>query len=426
MKYLLTTIGLLFLVYQGIGQDSLRLDSQFDIDIKGQHILSALMETPIESIGASSRIVSDNPFHHFAIYAGLNYKGTLAKKFSFETGLYLEERSFSRGNNTLEPLVIFPRIKISAADSFRIGSQLFKYNISAGDTWNEDFNDILRIYNIDFQGLQARVSWNEFSLGFSTIGDLSQNIGLDLHELYKLSIGYEKGNFKNVLALSVNELFNSPRGWHPQARDFNISNYSKFRFSENLLAQFQVEMRLNEADNASFALGINLNYKKGKLELVSGIRYYQYEFNRGYRSSKPSFRDGQRYIGTQLYALKNYYRPLNQWALMTNYFGRDVFNWELRLNWEKKIYKKAHFISEIDFNLIYNTQQNRIDYYPLYNIGLSIHFLKNFTFSLTGTNKHMNLDTYYQTFYASQLPLLSYSFKMDLSEIKTRPVFFKY
>jgi hypothetical protein len=90
MKYLFATIYLLFLVHQGFSQDSLRLDSQFDIDIKGQHVLSALMQNPIQSIGASSRIVSDNPFHHFTIYAGLNYKGTLAKKFSFETGLYLE------------------------------------------------------------------------------------------------------------------------------------------------------------------------------------------------------------------------------------------------------------------------------------------------------------------------------------------------
>ncbi|MFK8101961.1 MAG: hypothetical protein AB8G15_05545 [Saprospiraceae bacterium] len=123
-----------------------------------------------------------------------------------------------------------------------------------------------------------------------------------------------------------------------------------------------------------------------------------------------------------MYPLKNFYRPINQWALFTNYQNRDLLNWELFFNWRKKLYKKIHFTAEVDFNLIYDLTGSTLDYYPFYNIGLSANFLDNFVLSITGTNKHMNLDTYFQTSYASKLPLLSYNFKMNLDKIRLKTI----
>jgi hypothetical protein len=425
MKYILIVACLLLLANEGFCQDSLKLDSEFNIELKGQHILSAIAQNPIECINCPFREVRDNPLHHFAIYTGINYKGTLAEKYSFEAGLYLEERSFSHGNNTLEKLVVFPKIKISALDSVKRKGGLFKYALAAGDFWDEDFNDILRIHNLDFQGIKTKFSWNEFSFGFYAIGDLSRNIGFSLHELYKFTFEYEKQRFDNIISLTINELYAAPFGNHPEPRDVNFANYFRFRFSENLIGISQIDIRSNELDKAAIAAGISIRYEKENLELTSGLRYYQAGFNRGYLSFQPRFRIGESYIGPQLYPLKNYYRPINQWALFTGFVGSDILNWEFRLNRDKTLYKKLHFTSEIDFNLVYDISLNRFSYYPLYNIGMSYKFLNNFVVSVTGTNKHMNLDTYYQTSYASKLPLLSYNFKMDLNELKTKPIYFK-
>ena len=425
MKYLFILICL-SAIQQARGQDALKLDAELSVELKGQHLLAALLNEPIECINCPSGSVSDNPLHHFAIYSGVTYKGTLAGKHFFETGLFLEERSFSGGNNTLSNLVVFPKLKIGSVDSFRVKEHLLQYEITAGDFWDEDFSDLLRFYNIDFQGLQTRFGWNKFWVGFDVIGDLSRNIGFDLHEMYKFSIEYRGEKIRNVTSWSINELHDSPVGDHPVPRDYNFANFTKFAFSKSLELAGQIEVRSNKTNRAAIAVGGKISYQKEKMLLRSSVRYYQAAFNLAFKSFTPRYRSRSSYVGDQLYPLKNYYRPINQWALFTNYQNLDLLNWELYFNWTKRLYKKIHFTSEVDLNLIYDLTGSTLDYYPFYNIGISVNFLDNFILSITGTNKHMHLDTYFQTSYASKLPLLSYNFKMNLAKLPLKTIVIRY
>ncbi len=100
MKKLSLALLLLNLSYFCFTQDSIRMDSEFYIETKGQHNLAAFFND-FDCIGCTTGRVQDYPFFHLAIYTGIEHKLKLNNKYTLVTGLYLEERSHSGGNNTL-------------------------------------------------------------------------------------------------------------------------------------------------------------------------------------------------------------------------------------------------------------------------------------------------------------------------------------
>lgn len=402
-------------------QDSLLVETELSNECQGQHNLAAIAKGGIGGVrqfNNSNRIISNNPIFHFAVYNGIVLKTTLNKKYSIETGLFMEERSYSHGNNTLSNLIIFPKLKLSSLDTFKIANRKISTHIIAGDFWNEDFQDIIRFYNIDFQALEVNFGVNNWNFKTNVIGDLSRNIGLDLHEMYKFQLQHKYKKVMNSIALSINELFSLPNGYHPQERDFNLTFYSKTTINTKSNFEVQADFRINQPDNMSKAFGIKYAYHSDKwFKFHSALRYMDLEFNKGYANFKPNYRSGNKFVGEQLYPLKNYYRPMNQWAFLTSHESRDLINFELNANVKYPIYKKISVFADIDYNCIYEPQLEKMFQYPLYNAGLNINFTKNFILTFSATNKQMNLDNFYQTFYISKAPLFSYNFKYYLENV---------
>lgn len=421
--YLLFSLAIFyFSSFSAYGQDSLVIETELNQECRGQHNIAAITKGGVagtRQFGSNSNLISDNPFYHFAIYNGLVIKTTLNSKYSIETGLFMEERSYSHGSNTLSNLILFPKIKLGLMDTFRLGNKPFTTSIKAGDFWDEDFQDIIRFYHIDFQALEVNFGYKNWNFKTNVIGDLSRNIGLDLHELYKFQIQHHLKKVTHSVAFSINELYAQPFGYHPTNRDANVAFYSKLLANRQQSVEGQIEVRINKEDRFSKALAIkyaNSSYKY--LSFYAAIRYYEYEFNRGYASFKPRYRNGDKFVGEQLYPLKNYYRPMNQWAFLSARQYRDVVNFEGNLKLNLPLRKKLFLFADIDFNYIYEPQTKRSFYYPLYNSGLQIKFTQNFALSLSFTNKQMNLDNFYQTFYISQLPIFSYNFSYSLENLK--------
>ncbi|MFT4661116.1 MAG: hypothetical protein ACI8XB_001387, partial [Patiriisocius sp.] len=76
-----------------------------------------------------------------------------------------------------------------------------------------------------------------------------------------------------------------------------------------------------------------------------GMKYYQAAFNDGYGYGNVNFTDGgSSFVGEQLYPLKNYYRNVNQWAMLTQFQGTDVFNFEVVLKYQERIYRKLYWL----------------------------------------------------------------------------------
>ena len=417
---------LLFLLVTGSysAQDTTSVVSSFDLETKGAGILVSTtgIRNDIPCISCPFQTISDNPINHFAIYSGLTHKLTVNGKYEFETGIFLEERSFSGGSNTVGNWVVFPKILLSGTDSLRLGNRDFRYSLMGGDFWNEDFDDFLRIHNLDYQGLNGELGFKRYTLGFLIIGDLATNVQLGLHQMHKY---YLRGDFERVRAtLFLSDNYLTTR--HVQPQDFNVGSHVRFDVSEHVHLQSQVEFRLNEELGHSYALGLAVSGKFKSLEFDGKLKYYQAEFNQGYGTNRilpdgeMPYRDEGSYVGEQLYPLKNFYRTYSQWANYTKQGTRDLLGFELGILWEKQLRKTLHAFTDLDLNIIGNPQTRSGETIPLYSIGVR---MKHFDFLKTefyATNKFMNLDTFYQTFQASERPFFGGAVILDLEGIGAR------
>ena len=400
-------------------QDSLLIETSLTNELKGQHNLLAITNRDIQDINFKGQTIPDNPMYHFAIYHGITLHTKINKKYHFETGIFMEERSFSGGSNTVKNWVLFPKIIFTVRDTLNIGRQTIRFYGKGGDFWAEDMSDIIRFYNIDFQAVDARLGYKRFDFGLAVIGDLSRNIGLGLTELYKFYMQYNGAKIKNVSSLSVNELIVRGASGHPEKYDYNIANYVRYDFDTFTSLETQIDFRINKTHSASKALAVKISKKlNANFDIHAAVRYFDSEFNYGYATFGPRFRDGGSYVGPQLYPLKNFHRSMNQWALMTNQQGADVLNVEICLKAKKNLTSKISLYSNLDLNLVYNFRDRNAIYYPIYEAGLSYTFFKDFMYSIGITNKQMNLDTYFQTFYLSNKPMIYYNVAFNLNDIK--------
>lgn len=401
MKYLLTYFIFLFFSLS-YAQDSLSFSLMYEM--KGRQ-----SGAPLGSPSIPNDIpLRDNPFNHFGIYAGTNFQVDYESKYKVNLGYYIEERNHSRGAHVLDQLVTFPYIHFSMNDTLRLtqDDQIEIY-VKGGDLWDEDFNDILRIYNLDFQGYVAKIKFKRFGIGIYKSGDLSRGVGLNLHEYIKYLLEYTSDKLYVGLGGSVNEIHNS-------SDDQNYTLVSKINFSKNLNGTFQYEIRSPNEGNNSSAYGFSIDYKKSDLFLSLGLKNYRAGFNLDYLPINPSF-DGYysnepgNFVGEVLYPLKNFYRPFNQWNFFTSFGGSNLWNIEFKLFYEKQLYRKLYFTCDLDVNAVNTSNARDTFVWPFYDIGLRVKFADQLFLDVTGSNKVMNLYSFYQTFSASQDPIFTFT-----------------
>ncbi|MBK9687502.1 MAG: hypothetical protein IPO65_06950 [Saprospiraceae bacterium] len=290
--------------------------------------------------------------------------------------------------------------------------------IKGGDLWNEDIGDMLRIYNVDYQGLISKLYINKFAFGFMSIGDLSRNVGLDLHQTYKFSTEYNSGILRTETSITINELVTHPNGLHPTKADVNIANYSAVTFSPYSKLEGQVDLRINNKLPGSFAGGLRFNYTRADIKLISSLRYYSQNFNLGYNGDFPQYYwPNSTFVGPQLYPLKNFYRNLSQWALYTLSSTDDLLTFELTASWKKKLIHKLSGYVDLDLNYLYEINSRKSSVFPIYNLGFLYNFAPVFNAGISFTNKHMDLTKEYQTAAISKAPFLSLSVNIKLGKI---------
>lgn len=322
--------------------------------------------------------------------------------------------------------MVFPKILIEGRDTLKIFNKEYSFYVKGGDFWNEDVQDMLRLFNIDYQAIIAEVSGKNWGLSFMTIGDLSINIGLALPQTYRFGLTYRKKNFKNLASLTLNELVPRPVGIHPTDYDINLSNYSRKTFSPNFNIEGQIDVRLNPEMTSGLALGVQANYTESKVTISTALRYYSEVYNFGYRSRKPNYTyGGDVFIGEQLYPLKNYYRNYAQWAAYTHIGPSDLIAVVLTSTWEEDIYRKLGLFYDVDFNYIHDITRKENYLLPIYNAGIQMRFLSNFIGRLSLTNKHMELNDAYQTFAVSKKPFISFGFSMLINQLRPRTSYIK-
>jgi hypothetical protein len=388
--------------------------------------------------------VTDNPFYHSAFYSYIKSKTSFKKRYFLLLNLAVEHRGMSYGANDLSNIVVYPIYQFGFQESLRFLKDTLHISFKYGCYNNNKLEQGLKIYNLDTQGPNLEFNWNNFHFKYNEIGDLSFGIGLMLQELYDFSISY-KDIFKNgcFFEFGFNHSINS---YSPFVRNFgdfnyalNYSNYGSFGeyiFSNKNRIYYQYEIRsapyVSLARNSAILLGAEFNKKFSKLQISLNpeLRYYGSVYNFGHKDDSVNYRFKEqtdesnidlysRTVGRYLYPLMNYNNQFSQWAVYTDYQLQNIAGFELRNRIYWAFSKKIHFQSEIESCTLikeFKREGNKCFTYFFYVNSLIYNIDNIFNIKFQITNKAMNLDNHFQTFYMTKKPFIGLCIRKELSK----------
>jgi len=390
--------------------------------------------------GNESEYLTDNPLFHGASCIDLSAHYELTKGISLHANLVCEHRGISYGPYSTPAMIVYPYYKGIIENKFQLFGRQFKFYGSFGHTLNARLYEGLNFYNIDVQGIELFLKTGHWKLKFHQIGDLFNGIGLNIGDLIDYSLSIEdisiSSHLKSHLRLGVSNVINDLNMllWNFSFSLFSTSKpgfsvYSQVSFKSCESGEEIDEKKYDNSEKGGLfkKKGLLLGFKiansssKFQFHLVQEFRYFSKIFNAGFINEDVCYRDpnGETYnntIGPNLYPLYLFNRPFSQWAVYTEYQSKDVLGISSLIGVEHCLYKDINIILGLDFNVIF-AEAEKAFFYPFYNVGFSWVLSKNAEVSLSLTNKAMNLDVHYPTFYLLQEPyvLIKISKKIDNS-----------
>ena len=365
---------------------------------------------------------TDIPQFHASVFTGLLINAEMPGGYNLHVELFAEDRGQSFGSLDLGKVVIFPRIYGIVKEGFELFNRNWTAEFKIGDLIQYQNNHGLTLHNIDAQGLDARLTTGPWWIGYTLLGDVSRHVGLNIGEFfsYKFGFHHEESAVRSTILGASLDLYNRVLG----ADREHLSLFLRHkRSTHSYYTEMSIGLPYDDLatgfnDRMAVLLGYEqLRKKEGtrKWLLAAKIRYYGRYFNNGFidRSQRyRDFTDGElvgNYIGDFLYPLINSYRDFDQWSIYAEYSSKSLFSTILASEFEQKIIKKLYGKVNMESNLIYT--RSSTDFYNFYTIGLKQKLPAGMSFEVYATNKIMNLDAHYQTFYQSEQPVFGFSIR---------------
>jgi len=450
-------------VYSQIKNDSTSLQFKFDIEAEAYH-QSAFDETPYKIDFYSDNLtdrwgntvypkynhVTDNPFFHSAFYALVKSETSYKNIVSLKLDLLLEDRGISYGSNDLNKIVVFPIYQFDFHKKWKLFNDSLNIIYQYGCFTNNKLQHGLKIYNIDTQGANLRLDWDNFYFQYHHIGDLSFGIGLEFDELFDISFGYRTILDTNrYFDFGINSARNLCTPIAQILQIYDLSQYNTYGFfgefvhSDKSNYYFQCELRnapyVNIKENSAVVVGanINLNYSKLSINLNPEFRYYGWMYNYGHKNDTVSYRNTDKMtipadslsanslysntVGRYLYPLMNFNNQFSQWAVYTDYQYQNIAGLELRATIQWNFFEK--FSANFDFESCtlfkeYESNGKNTFTYLFYTAGIVYKPIKYFSISLELGNKAMNLDKHFQSFYMTKQPLIGFRMRKELTHLR--------
>ncbi|MCG8701615.1 MAG: hypothetical protein MI922_26420 [Bacteroidales bacterium] len=394
---------------------------------------------------------NDNPMHHGAFYGLVQTQTSYKKKYSLLLDLLLEDRGISYGFTDMDNIVVLPLYQFEIREKLELFHPSIDVYMKAGTLLNHKIHNGLKIYNLDVQGWHLKAKWKNMFLEYNQVGDASFHVGLNLGELYEISLGYEHqydedkaiqagilGQLNEYKILDEDTLllhlfeFNQLREDVAYYNNFGV--WFNFEFSKNSELYFQYELRTfpyeNIVENSAFNLGYRYSYKGAKTELTFNpeFRYYGWVYNFIHRNADYRYRKINDNIdstnlyanttGRYIYPLMNFNRPFSQWAVYTDYQYQDIAGIELKADIQRKLANNFFInLKGVSCTLIKEYKYNNKKTFTYYFYSAEIVYSMDniFEFRAGISNKQMNLDKQFQTFYMRKLPVWQFALKMDIN-----------
>ena len=429
-------VVILFLIIVGLSnaQDSTKtkLTEKLELDLFGGGYYQAplsgrriLRPTIIDAgrspfIGGGPTTVTDHPLLHGAYYAGLHANLEVVDGLTFHADFIGEHRGFSYGTYNTKNMVLYPRAQFVLDKTFDFKGRPFNFYVNVGNKTNVRLYEGLMIYNLDAQGWDIHAQYGRFRLTYSQLSDMHRWIGLDIGDTYDLMLSLEEMKLTDQwnydLKTGIYNYESYARLSDPTGLTFSFGAYD-----EKTRVYVQTAHRFNPNSNfghkTALVLGASTTVKKDAWSVkgTAEYRFYGDDFNRGYINRSVSYRDGSRgpyanTIGDHLYPLSLYDRPFGQWAVFSEYQGMTVHGPSLNAHGKLFVYKELFVDAVLDANLMLTPNESAF-LYPFYRLAFGWGPLEGNYCSLGITNKGMNLDVHYPTFYLYRRPYFHLTLK---------------
>lgn len=377
--------------------------------------------------GLQDHKVTDSPLFHGGSYFQFHSWYRVNNDLELYGSLTVDHRGFSFAPYNTEQVAFLPRYyaKYNHTATIGNGNTLTLYG-KLGTFENYKNYEGLMLYNIDMQGVEGGVQWNKLRFQYTQVGDLQFGIGLGLDGLadYQLSLQDLPihQNWNVTLQLGAQDFIeNTSVSKKPDIISIaaNIhNNRTKFYTEAGYrLNAYNFEPQLNLA----FLAGMSHQIENQRIALKASLEYRHYgggfnysmrnETNTHYRKTDQS--QGGNYIGDNVYPLSFMDRPFSQWAVFTEYDKQWVNGLTLFSNFRYKFTRHINGLLDLDFNYILAEGEEGF-LYPFYKAGLELVAVADTAVRVSITNKTMNLDKHYTTYYLTKSPALQLELRRDI------------
>lgn len=383
---------------------------------------------------ASFDTITDNPLIHGASYFVVRTKMAYKGQVTLFADLYAEHRGVSYGIFNRNNTVVYPVLRLEAADTLRLFGRRINLYGKAGQFLNDSLDEGLTIYNTDAEGIRLQAKLGRLSFRYTLYGDFYNGIGLNIDDLHCYSIEHDLGGGSRVGLSWVLAL--PPFGSIANHHYFSLFAKKMFPNTE-LYAQAGYRSVRGDAafitdqltDRLAFLIGAKLRQETRKFahSMKAELRYYGYLFNWDYYNRqklfyrKPAADALENYantVGNYLYPLRKFESPFSQWAVFTEYQGFATGSLSLAGQMTCRLSNKLSAFVNYDLNFL-GTSLDEVFYsagarwstfiYPFFNGGLQYYPASNTCIGLSLTNRAMNLDLNYPTYYLLAKPCIQFS-----------------
>jgi hypothetical protein len=402
----------------------------------------------IEGRRNNGKYVADNPLLHGATAFGLKIETEIIKNYHIEARFIGEHRGVSYGVLNTASMIVYPLFKVSLVDTIHLGKLKWIVSGTVGQEQNFQQGEGLYLYNLNCHAERFRLQTHPHLI-FEVlhIGDLQNGIGLELDEVFQQSVIFSNIPISKITSKRLDIQLSLTQWKHPSRHYFSYFNPKGFVFLPEIILTtyinpslkvyahlglkatnkpYQIDSAIyfkpQNVDNIAAVVGAKwkINTSKMTIETVAEARFYgksfnferasQYVFYRP-KNSTPFYNNT---IGENLYPLSSYDRPFSQWGVFTEYYNKNVGALTLRSKGNVLLKNRFYAYFDTDYNLIVAENETPFHYF-FGALGLNYKFRKDIDCGFGLTNKGMNLDVFYPTFYFHTQPTLFVFLKKALN-----------
>lgn len=387
--------------------------------------------------------LTDNPLFHGAGFISLTMNTTPVPGVELLGELIGEMRGMSYGVNNTKNTVVWPRYRFTVDTALTLFGERIQGHLEVGNFTNATAGEGLTFYNMETQGTCFTIRWRWLQYQFIQYGDAVNGVGLNIDDAIHASIGLKDIPFAGLhfdfnigdfgytrVWINWPDHYRSPRAELATRVGLMDNGYTLFgNISHGSNARLYGQWAQRASSSNEFPISRSAWLIGAEhTDTVLGIcyaarveqRYYGGLFNYGFRNTDVYYRDPEKInyqntVGSYLAPLTVMERPFSQWSVFTEYQSlKEIFGRSIYVKATYPIWKAVSLSLLLDWNN-FAVEGLPIFSHLFYEFGAKWEPFHDIDFTISATNRALNLDKHYPTIYQLEDPLLYIAFRWNVA-----------